>query len=397
MIHQTQATFLDGVSPVMRTGRLVYDAIHQELHFYEKPADENQPERFAFSVDRDHTFEIRRRGKEHVIEWRSGPGNYTSAMFVVTDLPFIRLVRDQFLSHKNLFWRYATLVWSESLTRVILALLIGTCITGFGAYMFMHNSYHLVPQTWDQRVGDQAEAGLKEFGVVCSSPQVVSDLKKLIPYFREHGTPYKYEIQIVKSPVENAFALPGGKITVFSETIRKAANYEELAGILAHEIGHVERRHGMQQLSQYMTIRVVLALAFGMTDDGTTMALAADAGALLLLLKNSRDHERDADAYAAHKLAEAGISSLAIRRFFDRINKEHKEGIDKVPDFILTHPSDADRIQFFERYENKHKGRMLSAAARLDDNIRSMLPRKPVVSAECIAAKEDQPDDEEES
>lgn len=131
---------------------------------------------------------------------------------------------------------------------------------------------------------------------------------------------------------------PAARSACSSETIRKAANYEELAGILAHEIGHVERRHGMQQLSQYMTIRVILALAFGMTDDGTTMALAADAGALLLLLKNSRDHERDADAYAARKLAEAGISSLAIRRFFDRINKEHKEGLDKVPDFILDSP-----------------------------------------------------------
>lgn len=395
MVHQAKAIFLDGVNPHVRAGRLVYDAVHQELHFYEKPADETQSEFFAFSVDKNHVFEIRRRGHEHVIEWRSGAGNYTSAMFVVSDLAFIRLVRDKFLSHKNLFWRYATLVWSESLSRVILALMIGTCITGFGAYTFMQNSYHIVPQAWDQRVGDQAEAGLKEFGVVCSSPQVVADLKKLIPYFREHGTPYKYEIQVVKSPVENAFALPGGKITVFSETIRKAANYEELAGILAHEIGHVERRHGMQQLSQYMTIRVILALAFGMTDDGTTMALAADAGALLLLLKNSRDHERDADAYAARKLAEAGISSQAIRKFFQRLNEEHKEAIDKVPDFVLTHPSDADRIQFFERYENKHKGRMLSAAARLDEDIRLMLPRKPVVSAECIAPQDDDTEEED--
>lgn len=44
-------------------------------------------------------------------------------------------------------------------SRVILALVIGTSITGFGAYTFMQNSYHMVPQTWDQRVGDQAERG----------------------------------------------------------------------------------------------------------------------------------------------------------------------------------------------------------------------------------------------
>lgn len=400
MIHQTQATYLDGINPYPREGRLVFDAVHNELHFYEKPSDVNLPERFIFSVDKDHAFEIRSRGKEHVIEWRNG-GNHASAMLVVADLQFIRYVRDKFLSHKNLFWRYATLVWSERLGRVLLALVIAASVTGFGAYTFMQNSFHLVPQSWDQKIGEQAEAGLKEFGVTCSSPETVRHLKKFMPFFIQPDSAYKYDIQIVKSPVENAFALPGGKITVFSETIRKAANYEELAGILAHEVGHVERRHGMQQLSQYMTIRIVLALAFGMTDDGTTMALAADAGALLLLLKNSRDHERDADRYAAQKLAAAGISSKAIRKFFERINKEHKDAMDKVPDFVLTHPSDADRIKYFERYEARNKSKLLSAAGRLDDDIKLLLGQKPVISAECVApanaASDDDDEDDEEA
>lgn len=395
MIHQTQASYLDGIHPQPHTGRLVYDAVHGELHFYGRAPGEEGNERFLLSLNKHHAFEIRSRGKEFVIEWRSG-GNHTSEMFVLSDLPFIRLVRDKFLLHKNIFWRYATMVWSESLTRVMLALVIALFVTGFGAHAFMQNSYHLVPQSWDQKVGEQAEAGLREFGVVCSSPQTVRDLKRFLPYFSQHGSPYKYEIQIVKSPVENAFALPGGKISVFSETVRKAANYEELAGILAHEIGHVERRHGMQQLSQYMTIRLILALAFGMTDDGTTLALAADAGALLLLLKNSRDHERDADQYAAEKLATAGISSAAIRKFFQRISTEYKKGMDKVPDFVQTHPADADRINFFARYEERHKARMKSAASRLDEDIRLMLPRKPVLSAECIASQSDVEEDEEE-
>jgi Zn-dependent protease with chaperone function len=381
VIHQTGATYLDGVQPKPRLGRLVYDAANKELHFYEMEP-ETQTEKFLLSLDKNHAYEIRTRAKEQLIEWRV-KGNYTSALIVISDLKFTRLVRDKYLSHKNIFWRYATYVWSESFGRVIVALAVAMAITGIGAHFFMENSYHLIPDTWDKKIGDQAEAGLKEFGTVCASPETVRNLKKFLPYFIQHGTPHQYDIQILNSPVENAFALPGGKITVFSQTVQKAADYEELAGILAHEVGHVERRHGMQQLSQYMTLRLILTLAFGMTDDATVLSYAADAGALLLLLKNSRDHERDADAYAARKLLEAGISSKAIRSFFERINKDYKSEVSKVPDFILTHPADEDRIRFFERFETKNQVQLRAATERLNPDIGELLAQKPELSAAC--------------
>jgi Zn-dependent protease with chaperone function len=385
MIRQSPAQYLDGTDPKPRTGRLVFDEAHGELHFYE--TDAVGSERFLLSLDKNHDFEIRRRGSEQVIEWREG-SNASSRMLTVRDAEFMRLVRDKFLAHKNIFWRYATLVWSESLGKVALALLAALAVTGIAGWFFMQNSYKLIPIAWDKKIGEQAEPGLKEFGLVCDSPQTVRDLKLLLPYLAEPGTPYSYDIQIIKSNVENAFALPGGKLTFFSQTIKNAKSYGELAGILAHEIGHVERRHGMQQLSQYMTIRVILALAFGMTDDATLIATAADAGALLLLLKNSRDHERDADAYAAEKLVAAGISNRPIREFFERIAREHKKDVQNVPDFILTHPADNERIRFFEKYEARHKAAFRTAAAKLNTEIRALLKRKPVLAAECIAPAE---------
>lgn len=394
MIHQTPASYLDGLTPQPHSGRLVFDEAQGELHFYEQAGG---AEKFLLSLDKHHHFEIRTRGNEQVIEWRkAGAGNNTSEMLVISDLAFIRLIRDKFLSHKNIFWRYATFVWSESLGKVALALAAALTLTILGSWFFMQNSYHLVPKSWDKKIGDQAETGLKQFGDTCSSPQTVKDLKKFMPYLVPGDSDYKYEIQIVKSPVENAFAMPGGRISVFSETIRKAQNYEELVGILAHEAGHVERRHGMQQLSQYLTIRVVLALAFGMTDDATMVSTLADTGALLLLLKNSRDHERDADHYAAEKLAHAGISSKAIRKFFERISKEHAKEIEKVPSFVLTHPNDKDRVRFFEVYEAKHKAKFREAQARMSPALKELLTRKPVLTPGCIAPKEKAEDDDEE-
>ncbi len=382
MIHQVRAQYLDGIDPRPRTGRLVFDEAHGELHFYE--TDSAGIERFVFSVDKNHAFEIRSRGKEYVIEWREG-SNATSRMLTFSDIHFVRQVRDKFLAHKNVFWRYATLVWSESLGKVTLALIAALAVTGIAGWFFMQNSYRLIPISWDKKIGEQAEPGLKEFGLTCESPQTVRDLKKLVPLLAQSGTPYSYDIQIIKSNVENAFALPGGKLTFFSQTIKNAKSYGELAGILAHEIGHVERRHGMQQLSQYMTIRVILALAFGMTDDATLIATAADAGALLLLLKNSRDHERDADRYAAEKLVAAGISNRPIREFFERIAREHREELQNVPDFFLTHPADEERIRFFEKYEARHKAALKAAAAKLSPEIVALLKRKPILAAECIA------------
>jgi len=364
----------------------VLDEAGGELHFYEQSAE---GEKFLFSLDKNHQFEIRTRGSEHIVEWRR-KHNHSSEMITLTDLEFIRSVRDKFLSNKSVLWRYATFVWSESLGKVAVALVAVLAATAFGTWLFMQNSYRLVPQSWDKKIGDQAESGLKEFGAICDSPEAKRDLTRLLKLMRPTDSAYDYEIQILRSPVENAFALPGGKITVFSETLRKAKNYEEIAGILAHEAGHVERRHGMKQISQYMTLRLILTLAFGMADDATLISVVADTGALLLLLKNSRDHERDADAYAAEQLARQGISSKAIRDFFSRIAQEHKKDLSKVPDFILTHPADDERVRFFERYEKKHQSEFKSAQAQMNSSLRELLAKKPIVAAACIAdAKKD--------
>lgn len=385
MIRQALAKYLDGTDPKPRSGRLVFDEANGELHFYE--SDAVGSERFLFSLDKNHDLEIRRRGGEQVIEWREG-SNASSRMLTVSDAEFMRLVRDKLLGHKNIFWRYATLVWSESFGKVALSLLSAIAATGIAGWFFMQNSYKLIPIAWDKKIGEQAEPGLKEFGLVCDSPQTVRDLELLLPYLVEPGTPYAYDIQIIQSNIENALALPGGKLTFFSQTIKNAKSYAELAGILAHEIGHVERRHGIRQLSQYMTLRLVLALAFGMTDNATLIATAADAGALLLLLKNSRDHERDADAYAAEKLVAAGISNRPLREFFERIGREQQSEMQNIPDFMLSHPADSERIRFFEQYEVRHKAAFKTAATKLKPQIRALLKRKPVLAAECIVPVE---------
>ncbi|MBS0618102.1 MAG: M48 family metallopeptidase [Spirochaetes bacterium] len=393
MIRQTTARYFDGEHVAPKHGRLVYDAEHGELHFYARAAD-GASEKFLFSLDKYNDFELRLRGAEQHVEWRRDKKNQTSALVILNDQRFARLVRDKFLAHKNIFWRFATYIWSESFVRVALPLAAVLLTTAIVAHFAMQNLYRAIPETWDKEIGDQAAAGMADFGEPCESPQTVKDLKLFVPYFADAHTRYTYEIQIINAPIENAFALPGGRILVFSQTLINAKNYAELAGILAHEIGHVEHRHGMQQLSQYMTLRLLLALAFGMSDDATLLAFGADAGALLLILKNSRDHERDADTYAAERLAHVGISSSALRAFFERVSDEHKTAIERIPDFVLTHPADAERIRFFERYEKKHSAKLQAAAKRMEPNIASLLRQKPALSSECYPNDDAEGDEE---
>jgi hypothetical protein len=167
VIHQTSARYLDGLDPRPRTGRLVFDEAHRELHFYEAA---ETGERFVCSIDKNQSIDIRSRGSEQIIEWRPKT-NHTSAMLIITDLAFTRLIRDRFLAHKNVFWRYATLVWSESLGKVALALIAAVFATGLATWYFMEHSFKLIPVAWDKKVGDQAAPGLKEFGEICESKQ----------------------------------------------------------------------------------------------------------------------------------------------------------------------------------------------------------------------------------
>ena len=143
---------------------------------------------------------------------------------------------------------------------------------------------------------------------------------------------------VVKEGDPNAFAMPGRRIVVFSGLIDRARSPEMLAGVIAHEMGHVEYHHPMRGLVHQMGLGAVLTLMFGDSS-------LAGVGQLALVLSYSRDMEREADQRRIELLQQAGIRADGMSAFFEVIKKDVKDSVlSDLPEFLSTHPDLDARI-----------------------------------------------------
>lgn len=148
-------------------------------------------------------------------------------------------------------------------------------------------------------------------------------------------------VLIIDSPQVNAFAVPGGAVILTSGFLKDVKSGEEIAGVLAHELEHIERRHSMA--------RIVRA---GMTT-GAWQIMTGDVSQLFVLdpsillgfasLKFDRDDEREADRGAIKRLSRAKFSEHGLRDFFERLSKKESKNLG----FLSTHPSSAERAALF--------------------------------------------------
>lgn len=147
---------------------------------------------------------------------------------------------------------------------------------------------------------------------------------------------FQYDVHVVEDKTLNAFAMPGGVIVVHTGLIAATTRAEELAGVLAHEVQHVELRHSLRGMIKEMGLRGLWAFVTG--DLGAT--LAGQAALELTSLRFSRDDESEADQRGFDALVAAGIDPAGMPAFFSTMSQ--KAG-DQVPAFISTHPLSEDR------------------------------------------------------
>lgn len=157
------------------------------------------------------------------------------------------------------------------------------------------------------------------------------------------------QIRIVQNPMENAFALPGAEIWIYSGLLRKAHSPEEIAGILAHEIEHVKQRHVLETLVRGTLLTSFLSLAAG--DASGALLIDPQTAGNLLSLSYDRDMEASADEGARQRMKIAQVSSEGIIHFFER---NQKSGF-SIPKFLSTHPLNEERIQKFKQDLSQEK------------------------------------------
>lgn len=153
--------------------------------------------------------------------------------------------------------------------------------------------------------------------------------------------PYPLDVVVFDDALVNAYALPGGHVVLFRGLIDVATHPDEVAAVLAHEIGHVAARDPTQLALQSAGAAAVLALVLGDASGGTMMLAFAHR---FFDARYSQAAEIKADAYAHRRLQAAGLPPDALADLFERLRETGGE-FDGVLRYFSSHPSLANRIE----------------------------------------------------
>ena len=171
--------------------------------------------------------------------------------------------------------------------------------------------------------------------------------KRLVAFAPNNHPEYAWQFTIVNSAEINAFALPGGYIYVNRGVFDAAENEAQLAGVIAHESGHVVMRHGTHIASQAVVAQGGLAILTSILGQGGSLTsqlaqLGLGLGVDSLLLKNSRTAETQADEVGTYTLYQAGYDPRAMVEFFQIIARKYPQ---RTLQFFSDHPNPQNRIQ----------------------------------------------------
>ena len=253
--------------------------------------------------------------------------------------------------------------WRWVMTGVACLLVAALAMQLWGMPVAARALVRLIPAEAEQRLGESTLSTLD--GTLMHPSQLPRDAQiRITQAFAEavsHQDPARlrpWSVVFRKSDIgANALALPGGTIIMTDEMVQLVdGDTQVLTAVLAHELGHVQQRHGLRLLVQTSLLGAVGAIAFG---DVST--LLATMPVLLGHAQYSRETEREADTHAVKILQDAGMSPLLMVKLFAALERQrHPQGTtpaanaDKKPAAWLgtafsSHPSDQERIDFFKK------------------------------------------------
>jgi predicted Zn-dependent protease len=191
------------------------------------------------------------------------------------------------------------------------------------------------------------------------------------------GRGLSYTFYVVDATQINAFAVPGGYVYVNRGLIERTRNMPELAGVLAHEIAHVEERHGVEQMEKVQGANLGINLAYillGRQPSGVEQA-AIGVGGNLVFARHSREAENEADRRAVPLLVAAGISPAGLPSFFNVLISDQQRSPSAVEQWFSTHPLTQDRIQQTQAEVNRVPAATMRNLRTTDSGYTSMKSR----------------------
>ena len=199
-------------------------------------------------------------------------------------------------------------------------------------------------------LGAQYAAQLDRELPIVHDPRIQADLDaiaaRLTPYSVRPEVRYRFFL--VNADLVNAFAVPGGYVYVTRGIVEKMTSMDQLAGVLGHEMGHVEFRHSARQIGRAQAAEVgvgLTAVLLGPGAAGEAATQGAGIAAQLALQRYSRDQERESDRFAVDVTARAGINPGGIVSFFEVLRQVEGSRPSELEYFFSSHPLTDDRIR----------------------------------------------------
>ncbi|EOQ89721.1 peptidase, M48 family [Leptospira yanagawae serovar Saopaulo str. Sao Paulo = ATCC 700523] len=255
----------------------------------------------------------------------------------------------------------------------VLSLLV-VSIVGFFYFKGLEIVTNFIPLSMDKSLGDSVQVKMETGFNACDSKATdrffAEALKQIVPKDSKH----QFTVSVLASEIPNAFALSNGKIYFFSGLLNEAKSQEEVLGVLAHEIAHIEKRHHMRNLVKAGGTSLAISLVIGPgLGNMEFLETITEIGSTILVLKFSRDFETEADITSLDYLKSKNISTDGLLSFFKRMEelengdnesednevaisaKEESSTANQITDFLSTHPATKERMKTLESLIQKGK------------------------------------------
>jgi Zn-dependent protease with chaperone function len=233
--------------------------------------------------------------------------------------------------------------WALILAVILAATILASFAAGWSPIKSIAGA---LPDSWRQRLGDTARESMTEGHKQCVDPDGLAALARLTERLSKAAPVTKpFNVHVYDWSLMNAFAVPGGQIVLTKGLIDQAETSDEVAGVLAHEMGHGIEMHPETGMLRSIGLAAAVQVILG----GGAGSGLANAGVMLAQLGYSREAEREADHHAYELLKGAAIAPRGLANFFVRVTKMESEDPDAANshafDWLRTHPSAAERAQ----------------------------------------------------
>lgn len=257
----------------------------------------------------------------------------------------------------------------------VIATIVLACVLAtlwFGLPYVATGVAKLAPRGWEEQLGETvATSAIRTFAFgegeirACVAEDGVNALADLVTLIDQNdGADYQYRLRVVDSDVVNAFAAPGGYIVIFRGILDEFKNQDELAAVLAHEIGHVTNQHSLAGIIKALGIAAIASIVTGDVT-GSTVGIAIES---VLNAQNSQAAEKQADIDGIAYLNNAGVTSTGLGTFFGRLHEENESGMGGL-EFLSSHPASDERSEYSKSVSKTTKSAMSDEAWQAVQNI----------------------------